>query len=121
MIMTYLPIILALVLQATNGTLHGKITDEVGGVIGKAHILIHWDASGSAVGLRDNVGQNEDVTQTSDDKGEFDLALPPGFYDVCVMKDAFSPTCSKVRVKSGKTLLYQHKMKVDASVSKELD
>jgi hypothetical protein len=40
----------------------GQVTDSEGAVIANARVLVHWDPSGSTVGLSDNIGIKQDVT-----------------------------------------------------------
>ena len=100
--------------------LSGVVRDSEGAVISGAHIFIHWDPSGSEVGLRTNVGIKQDLTLTTDDNGSFSAELPPGFYDVLVMATAFSPDCRKIRPKAGQTATINAKLNVSLIVMKEL-
>ena len=84
-------------------------------------MLVHWDSSGSAVGLRDNLGIRQDVAVVTDASGHYSADVPPGFYDVFVSAMAFTPTAAKVRVKEGHATTLSRKLKVDPLVSKELD
>ena len=84
-------------------------------------MLVHWDSSGSAVGLRDNMGIRQDVAVVTDANGHYSADVPPGFYDVFVSATAFTPTAAKVRVKEGHATTLRRKLKVDPLVSKELD
>jgi hypothetical protein len=83
-------------------------------------VLVHWDSSGSAVGLTDNVGVRQDVTVVTDKSGRYSLSVPPGFYDVFVSAAAFTPTATKVRVKEGRPADFNPKLNADALVTKEL-
>ena len=47
----------------------GQITDSEGAVIANARLLVHWDASSRAVGLRDEVGIKQDVIVVTDATG----------------------------------------------------
>jgi hypothetical protein len=106
--------------SAKAGTLAGTVRDSEGAAIAKAHVVIHWDSSGSNY-LKDNIGIKEDVTATTDANGEFSVDLPPGFYDVFVAAISFSPHCDKVRVKAAATQRYAVRLKVSPVTSKELD
>jgi len=96
------------------------VRDSEGAVIPNAHIIVHWDSSGSNY-LEDNVGIKQDITTISDTKGQFSLELGPGFYDVFVTAMAFSPHCEKVRLKGSATKTYEIKLKISPVTSKELD
>lgn len=99
----------------------GTVTDSEGAVISKAMILVHWDPSGSQVGLKDNIGVKEDLKTTTDAVGRFSISVPPGFYDLFVSSMAFSPACRKVRVKADKPQEITIRLRVDPVVSRELD
>jgi Carboxypeptidase regulatory-like domain len=101
-------------------TLSGTVRDSEGAIIAKAHVVIHWDSSGSNY-LKDNVGIKEDITVTTDAKDEFSLDLPPGFYDVFVSAISFSPRCDKIRLEGNETKKYEAKLKLSPATSKELD
>jgi hypothetical protein len=75
----------------------GAVKDSEGAVISGARIFIHWDSSGSKVGLTSNVGINEDRSFLTDGNGSFSVELPPGFYDIFVSAMAFSPDCNLSR------------------------
>ena len=100
--------------------LQGKVTDEEGAVIPSARVLVHWDPSGSAVGLDTNIGIKEDVALTTGQTDEFETDLPPGFYDLFVSATAFSPVCRKLRLKDIAHPPVDFKMKADSLVMKEL-
>jgi hypothetical protein len=78
------------VAPARGGTLSGTVRDSEGAVISNAHIVVHWDSSGSNY-LKDNLGIKQDIAATTDASGRFSVELPPGFYDVFVTATAFSP------------------------------
>lgn len=101
-------------------TLSGTVRDSEGAVIAKAHVVVHWDSSGSNY-LKDNIGIKEDITAMTDSNGEFSLDLPSGFYDVFVTAISFSPHCDKVRLKGNETKKYEAKLNVSPVTSKELD
>jgi hypothetical protein len=104
---------------SSQDRLRGVVTDSEGAIISGAHIVIHWDASGSKVGLTTNIGIAEDRTLISDAKGLFSADLPPGFYDVFVSATAFSPDCRKIRITKDNTGVYNPRLKVSALVIKE--
>jgi hypothetical protein len=101
-------------------TLSGTVRDSEGAVIPNAHVVVHWDASGSNY-LKDNLGIKQDITATTDSSGHFAVDLPPGFYDFFVTAMAFSPHCNKVRLKDKEVKTYEIKLKIDPLTSKELD
>src|SRR5437764_277128 len=76
----------------------GQVTDSEGAVIAKARVLVHWDPSGSTVGLTDNIGITQDISVVTDNGGNYLPSVPAGFYDVFVSAMAFTPTAAKVRV-----------------------
>jgi hypothetical protein len=109
----------------TSGTgmaqLRGTVTDPEGAVIRRAHVFVHWDRSGADVGLKSNVGfQRDDLTLETDESGGFRVELPPGFYDVFITANAFSPECRKIRIKPGEAATYKAVLKADPLVGSEL-
>ena len=106
-------------MQAQAATLSGIVTDSEGAAISKAHIIVHWDSSGSTY-LPNNLGLKQDLTMTTDENGQFSADVPEGFYDLFVAAGAFSPHCEKIRL-TGKSKSFKIKLPVSPVVSKELD
>jgi hypothetical protein len=104
----------------SQSAITGQITDSEGAVIANARVFVHWDSSGSAVGLRDNIGIKQDVTVLTDTSGHYSANVPAGFYDVFVSVMAFTPTATKVRVKEGKPGSFSPKLNANPLVTKEL-
>jgi hypothetical protein len=117
-------VLFAALINATSASaqtrLSGVVRDSEGAVISDAHIFIHWDSSGSKVGLTTNVGIKQDLVLTTDTNGLFSAELPPGFYDVFTSAMAFSPDCKKIRVKNGETATFNAKLKLSPLVAKEI-
>jgi hypothetical protein len=103
-----------------ESAINGQITDSEGAVIANARVLVHWDSSGSTVGLRDNIGISHDVTVVTDNSGRYSANVPAGFYDVFISAMAFTPAATKVRVKEEQPATFSTQLKVDPLVSKEL-
>jgi hypothetical protein len=103
-----------------ESALLGHVRDANGAAIANARVMIHWDSSGSRVGLIDNIGVKQDVVVTTDRKGHYSVALPPGLYDVFVSSDAFTPASAKVRVKRGTTVIHDVIMRLAPNVLREL-
>ena len=103
-----------------QSTISGQIVDSEGASIPNARVIIHWDPSGSTVGLRDNIGIRQDLILTSDEAGKYSAIVPAGFYDVFVSAMAFTPTAAKVRVKQEQAAIYNSKLRADPLVSREL-
>jgi Carboxypeptidase regulatory-like domain len=103
----------------SDSRLSGTVVDSEGAAIGNALVIVHWDGSGSRTGLEDNRRIKEDIRARTDKEGRVNLDLPPGFYDVFVASTAFSPTCLKVRVKTGKPATFKVQLKFDPLVCKE--
>jgi hypothetical protein len=101
-------------------TFKGTVNDSAGGAIPGTLIVVHWDSSGSTVGLSSNVGIKDDLFLKTDTNGSFAIELPPGFYDVFVSIRAFTPVCRKVRIKAGKEFVYNPRLNVDPLVTAEL-
>ena len=100
--------------------IQGEVVDSEGAAIARARILVHWDSSGSTVGLTDNIGLPQDVTAISDGSGHFSVRVPPGFYDLFVTAQAFTPVAAKVRVKSNVPVKFDVRLRADPKVSREL-
>jgi hypothetical protein len=98
----------------------GTVTDEAGASISVAVVLIHWDSSGSSVGLLSNVGIKEDATVRTGTDGSFSIDLPSGFYDVFVSSPAFTPVCRKIRIRDRNTVTFNARLPLDGLVSNEL-
>jgi hypothetical protein len=107
--------------DSKKGKLFGTVRDSEGAVISGAFVIVHWDSSGSGVGLESNVGLSEDVRLQTDKLGAYSVDIPPGFYDVFISATAFSPSCRKVRIRSDGISTFDPKLKLDPLVSKELD
>ena len=118
--MTWIVPFVAVCSFAQDSAITGLVADSTGGAIPKAQITIHWDSSGSTVGLKDNVGLSRDLTATTNKAGHFAMAVPPGFYDVFVTAPAFTPIASKVRVKANIPARLELRLNVDPVVSREL-
>jgi Carboxypeptidase regulatory-like domain len=103
---------------AERGTLRGTVSDSEGAAIKNAQLFIHWDSSGSSVGLTPTAGSSQDIKVRTDQLGRFEVTLPPGFYDVMVSANAFSPQCRKIRLVQA--FEYNLKLAADPLVTKEL-
>ena len=115
-----LTLICSVVLLA-EPALRGTVTDEAGASISGAVIRIHWDPSGSSVGLSSNIGIKKDVMVTSGKDGSFSIGLPSGFYDVFVSSPAFTPVCRKIRIRDRENAVtFDPRLPVDALVTNEL-
>ena len=95
--------------QEDGGTLQGKVVDREGAVL-PAHILIHADLAGR------NGDRPNDRLLTSGDKGELEVQLAPGFYDVCVMADGFVPVCRKIRIRTERSEVTRFRLEIDSKV-----
>jgi len=113
-------LLLLSVASTTAATLSGTVRDSEGAVISNAHVIVHWDPSGSNY-LKDNLGIKQDIATTTDSSGRFSVELPPGFYDVLVTAMAFTPHCDKVRLKDKEAGSYELRLKISPVTSKELD
>ena len=69
---------------AAPGDLRGAIVDELGAEMWTSHVVIRDDLAGNTSGAKSTIR----MLSTLDD-GKFTARLDPGFYDVCVMSDAF--------------------------------
>ena len=95
--------------------IRGIVTDAEGAAIGSAQIVIRFDHSGQVKSI------NQDLLQLSSDRmGNFTSQLQPGFYDVCVMANAFTPQCQKMLVEAGSPVKPVFHLKTDDLVSKSI-
>lgn len=104
-------------------TLMGTVTDPSGVALSssvKPRVLVHWDPSGADAGLKSNVGIPKDLAAEPDAGGAFQLALPPGFYDIFVTAMGFSPRCDKIRIESHRVLKLNVKLSISRTVAREL-
>lgn len=116
-------LITTLVIYASEkeGTqISGQVTDSEGAVIEHARIIIHWDSAGSTVGLDDNIGLRSDLIVFTDKNGGYLASVPPGFYDLFVSSEAFTPIAVKVRVKQNANGTFNAKLRMDPLVTKEI-
>jgi hypothetical protein len=98
-----------------SGALHGQVLDNVGAVIVDAHVIVHADRIGES-----SQAIQDDIIPKLDNLGRFSVQLRPGFFDVCVMDDAFTPVCQKILVRSGDTITRKMRLRVDPEVAKRL-
>jgi Carboxypeptidase regulatory-like domain len=101
--------------SAATANLQGTVVDSEGAAIANAHVVVRADLS-----TRRNRTRNPDSVIDTDSGGRFMLELQPGFYDVCVMADAFSPSCQKVLVTSDDVLRPRIQLKADPEVMKRI-
>jgi hypothetical protein len=101
--------------SAVDANMQGTVVDSEGAAIANAHVVVRTGLSG-----RRNRTRNADIAIDTDGGGRFMLELQPGFYDVCVMADAFSPSCQKVLVTSDDVLKPRIQLKADPEVMKRI-
>jgi hypothetical protein len=106
--------------QTQPSGLEGTVTDTEGAVIERARIFVHWDPTGSIVGLHTNVGIRHDVEIETGRNGKFRVDVPAGFYDVFISADAFSPHAEKIRVSPASRVTMNRRLPADPLVGKEL-
>src|SRR5713226_5758990 len=104
---------ISLIAAAQQSSVSGQIADSEGAAVEKARVLVRWDSSGSTVGLKDNIGIQQDVTATADATGRYLIVLPPGFYDVFVSAQSFTPAAAKVRVNTGQNSTFNTRLNAD--------
>jgi hypothetical protein len=103
-----------------KGKLSGRITDSHGVTIPGGFLIVHWDPSGSDIGLASNIGLREDLNVRVDKTGVYSVMVPPGFYDVFVSFPGFEPFSRKVRIRPGGSETLNSKLAVSLLVTKEL-
>jgi protocatechuate 3,4-dioxygenase beta subunit len=109
--MTVLAFAASAAVAAQTGTLRGSISDSNGAAVSNAYVVIHADATG-----RETMPAASELMLRSDADGHFSTDLEHGFYDVCVMANAFTPDCRKLRIRSGRITEHRIRLKVDAAV-----
>jgi len=67
-------LLLLAAVSARAATLSGTVRDSQGAVIAGAHVVVHWDPSGSNY-LKDNIGIKQDIVATTDSNGRFSVDL----------------------------------------------
>jgi hypothetical protein len=105
----------AVLFAADTGTLAIQVVDSEGAVMGRAHISIRPDASG-----RQQPNLATASATDADERGRLTSEVEAGFFDICVMADAFMPSCQKVRVVAGGTKSVTVRMRVDPDVIREI-
>jgi hypothetical protein len=95
--------------------LRGTLVDSEGSPIRMAYIVIHDDGSGRAT-----TETRADVTLRSDNRGRFSAELEPGFYDVCVMAQAFTPVCRKLLLRDKQPTNLALRLSIAPEVVKQL-
>jgi hypothetical protein len=93
--------------------LTGQVTDAVGAKIPRAHIVLRTDFSGGWSKT------SFDGNATTDLNGMFKLNVGSGFYDLCVMADAFTPECRKVFIKN-RAVEQKFRLRVSPKVSEKI-
>lgn len=99
---------------AADLSVNGTVLDSEGAAIEKAHVVIRPDASG-----KQEPPKSPMLTTETDAQGHFSATVSRGFYDVCVMADAFSPQCQKLFIGS-ESVTSRIKLKADPEVMKRL-
>jgi hypothetical protein len=84
-----------------NGTLKGNVRDAADAPIQTAFILVH--RSGTS-----------DVSVHPDGRGDFQLKLAAGLYDIFVAADGFTPRCKVIEMKPSQVTSYRAKLKPDS-------
>jgi hypothetical protein len=102
----------AIALSSTN-SISGTVKDSEGAAVRGARIMVHLDS------LASGLSEGADIVTTSDTKGQFKVEVAPGFYDVFVSAPAFSPQCTKVRVRQAEPAIYIPRLRPDPLVAKE--
>jgi hypothetical protein len=100
--------------NAAAASVTGTVVDSEGAAIEKAHIVIRADTSGKREAVK-----GRDLILETDREGQFSANFPPGFYDLCVMANAFSPHCEKIFVDHA-PLAPKIKLKADPEVIRRL-
>ena len=82
---------------ASPAVLSGHVVDDLGAIIPDVHVYLRTDFSGGWSKA------SFDANSTTDRTGLFTLKIGPGFYDLCIMADGFTPECRKLFVRTHAT------------------
>jgi hypothetical protein len=93
--------------------LAGQVTDTEGAKIPRAHVVLRTDFSGGWSKA------SFDGNATTDLNGMFTLNVGSGFYDLCVMADAFTPECRKIFIKD-RAVEQKIRLRVSPKVSQKI-
>ena len=107
-------------LSVQAATVSGTVTDDNGGAIPKAYVIIRWDPVGLD-GVKDNIGTTEDKTATTDVSGHFSIEVPAGVYDIFVSAAGFAPHTEKITLKAKRNLPYEARLAVTRMIIIRLD
>lgn len=92
----------ALQSQRQNGRLAGNVADTYEEVpIRYAFVLVHRSITGN-------------MTVKINERGEFDVSLAPGLYDVFVAADGFAPVCKKIEIKANASAVFKPRLEPDS-------
>ena len=90
-------------------SLSGAVTDTVERApIPNAYVLVHRSVGGRA-----------DVRAPVQSDGSFRVSLSPGFYDIFVTAVGFSPTCSKIEIRTDGHQVYNPRLEMSKFESRE--
>jgi hypothetical protein len=84
-----------------NGKLAGNVADTSEAPIRYAFVLVHGSITGN-------------VTVKINERGEFDVSLAPGLYDVFVAADGFAPVCKKIEIKVDASAVFKPGLEPDS-------
>jgi hypothetical protein len=115
-----LPVLTMLFLEPFVMT-QGRVLDSNGAAISDARVTYRRDMSGS---FGANMAEDHGIcegTLLTDRSGQFTAKVHPGLYDVCAMRDAFTPQCVKHEVKAtGRMSFPTFHLKSDPLVTKKI-
>lgn len=84
-----------------RGVLKGNVVDTANGPISKAFVLVHRSGA-------------DDLNAHPDERGDFELRLAPGLYDIFVSADGFAPGCKRIEIKTSQVTKYRVKLQPDS-------
>lgn len=88
--------------QGEEGRLRGDVADAAENVpIKYAYVLVHSDSG------------KGDVPAKLDERGQFELMLSPGLYDVFVAASGFAPVSKKIEISRNHTTIFKPRLKPD--------
>jgi len=84
------------------GILKGIVDDQLGARIPNASVVIVWNMEGCKVGHYRAPRHSKKTKFVANNEGEYAAELPPGKYQVIVIRKPYRPACKDIEIKAGK-------------------
>jgi hypothetical protein len=97
--------------DSDSGILEGVVTDATGALLSKASVRVQrWVSGGQHIG---SVVPVEVAVLSTDGVGHYQVALPPGVYDVFISGPAYTPVAVRVKIEARKVKRVNRELKFD--------